>query len=192
MKQESTFIENHWAIDKEHNHISAFLPNPTLKSRVVNHLIEQIGNEKGKRFSISNSNEATQEVSNLSLDSIELPDFKPHYLINDDKICNYEMQQWVGHVVEIKDDVFVAKLDDLYLNTTHEIAEFEINEVSPGDKELLKLGASFYFSLGYQLKSGQVRKMSLLRFRRAKLWDESFVEKIESKIETVLSRITFE
>ena len=57
-------------------------------------------------------------------------------------------QNWIGHVLSLSNTDFTAKLLDKNDPTTFEIAQFEINEISKGDMELLKIGALFYWSIG--------------------------------------------
>jgi hypothetical protein len=85
------------------------------------------------------------------------------------KFNNYmcRSQNWVGHIIEITESEFTAKLIDKLDPTTYEIAQFEIDEVSQGDLGLLKMGALFYWSVGYANQNGQVSKQSLIRFKRS-------------------------
>lgn len=77
-------------------------------------------------------------------------------------------QIWIGYIDELYEDSFTAKLYDKADSTTYEIAEFSIQEdVSDGDKELLKVGAIFYWSLVSANKNGQVKKESFIRFKRS-------------------------
>lgn len=76
-------------------------------------------------------------------------------------------QNWIGHIIEFSDDGFTAKLLDKNDPTTYEMAEFDIADVSKGDIDLLKLGAIFYWSIGYANQNGQIIKQSLLRFKRS-------------------------
>lgn len=76
-------------------------------------------------------------------------------------------QNWIGHVIEIAENEFTAKLEDKNNPTTYEIAQFDIDEVSQGDQEMLKLGALFYWSVGKASINGQIIKQSMLRFKRS-------------------------
>lgn len=81
-------------------------------------------------------------------------------------------QRWEGYVTEIHSDSFIARLEDLTNPGTHELITFDLNDVSPEDEQLLKVGATFYFSVGYVLNNGQREKTSLLRFKRIAEWTE--------------------
>jgi len=76
-------------------------------------------------------------------------------------------QNWIGYITEITDDDFTAILEDKNNPTTNETAKFDIMDVSTGDIEMLKLGALFYWSVGYANIDGQVMKQSLIRFKRS-------------------------
>lgn len=84
------------------------------------------------------------------------------------------LQQWLGHVTEIdqESNLFTAKLQDLSSPGTYEIAEFEIRDIPEGDLDLLKIGAAFYWSLGYNYNRSQKTKQSAIRFQRLNDWTE--------------------
>ncbi|MFP4844288.1 hypothetical protein [Winogradskyella sp. PE311] len=71
-----------------------------------------------------------------------------------------------GYVSEIKDEYFVAKLEELDNSDTYEIGEFDLSDVDKGDIELLEVGSVFYWNFGYHVDRGQVKKMSEIRFQR--------------------------
>ena len=75
--------------------------------------------------------------------------------------------------MEIEDDKFSAKLEDITNPGTYEIVNFGLDDVSPEDSSFLKPGSTFYFSIGYTTTSGTVEKTSLLRFKRVADWTES-------------------
>ena len=80
-------------------------------------------------------------------------------------------QKWFGVVDEISETSFTATLTDLTKGGTKEIGDFEMKEVAYDDLALIKIGAGFYFSVGYQMnKSGQISRTSLLRFQRLSEW----------------------
>src|SRR5690606_14956573 len=81
-------------------------------------------------------------------------------------------QRWEGYVTEIHETGFTARLEDLTNPGTHEVITFDLEDISPDDESLLKLGATFYFSIGYVLNNGQREKTSLLRFKRIAEWTE--------------------
>lgn len=82
------------------------------------------------------------------------------------------IQQWLGHVIHIGEGSFTAKLHDLNHPGTYEMGEFEFREIPEGDRDLFKIGAAFYWSLGYSHNKSQLTKESSLRFQRLNNWTE--------------------
>ncbi len=83
------------------------------------------------------------------------------------------LQKWEGIVVEVGKEVFYARLYDLTSENPEEEAEFSIDEVSEEDRELLKAGAVFYWSIGYfTTRTGQRLRTSIIKFRRLPAWTE--------------------
>ena len=89
----------------------------------------------------------------------------------DSKLYFKQTLNWIGHVLEINEDHFVARLDETNNPGTYEVAEFDFEDVSGFDKKLIKLGAVFYWSVGYAVRSGQVMKESFIRFQRLPAWN---------------------
>lgn len=101
-------------------------------------------------------------------------------------------QNWVGHVIEINNDEFTAKLEDKNNPTTYELAEFSVEDVSHGDREMLKLGALFYWSVGYANQDGQVLKQSLLRFKRSVDITEAEFDTISNNANEIFNNLTWD
>lgn len=82
-------------------------------------------------------------------------------------------QKWICYITAINDNSFNADLYDVdHPGGTYEKGEFDKREVSVGDMELLKLGATFYWSIGFSSRGSQVEKKSLIRFQRLANWSE--------------------
>ncbi len=94
----------------------------------------------------------------------------------------YESQNWIGHVEEVNSDSFSARLIDLTNGGTNEFANFDKKDISEDDQQLLKVGAAFYYSLGYSSDKGQVSKKAILRFQR-------LIEKSQYNIDNSLDRL---
>ena len=104
-------------------------------------------------------------------DSFDLTEVQDKYGFKDSASYSIKTHCWQGYVVDINQNTFTAKLEGLKGNSgTYEIGEFEISEVSPDDKELLCTGAIFYLSVGSVMQNGQLKKESILRFKRAVNW----------------------
>lgn len=82
------------------------------------------------------------------------------------------LQKWEGIVLELSRDSFVARLTDLFGSSTEEEAEIAFEEIDPQDRELVRPGAVFYWSIGYDDKASGRERVSLIRFRRLPTWTE--------------------
>jgi hypothetical protein len=93
------------------------------------------------------------------------------------------IQQWRGTVIEIRDSEFDAELrDQTDLSRGREISTFKFDEVSEGDERLVKVGAVFYWSIGYELTESRQRKLvATVVFRRLPGWSKSEVAAVHEK-----------
>jgi hypothetical protein len=109
-------------------------------------------------------------------------------------IYQQSVQKWKCIVTGISKKTFRAKLEDLdeEVNTTYEVAEFDFEEISPSDLTLLSLGAVFYWSIGYEMKNGQLTKRSSIRFQRLVPWNESEYDTALEKAECFLTKIAWD
>jgi len=110
------------------------------------------------------------------------------------EIYQQSVQKWKCVVTDITQKKFRAKLEDLNeeVNTTYEVAEFDFEEVSPSDLSLLNLGAVFYWSIGYEMKNGQLTKRSSIRFQRLVTWSETEYDIALEKAECFLNNIAWD
>ncbi|MBC8986688.1 hypothetical protein H9X96_12965 [Pedobacter sp. N36a] len=113
-------------------------------------------------------------VSQDRLEALGDISFKEHY-------SYYTLtQRWLGTIIELNENGFIAKLEDLNSGGTFEYADFFNTEVSKDDKPLVKYGGVFYWSLGYANDKGSVKKESIIRFQRLPEWS---IEEIDSAID---------
>ncbi|MBF0320870.1 MAG: hypothetical protein HQL01_13810 [Nitrospirae bacterium] len=126
-------------------------------------------------------------------DSTELPPKNtiPAKLIrkgfHENKARTVSLQKWEGYVLEIFEDTFIARLIDLTNESPDEEAEFYIDDLSGEDKELLQLGAVFYWNIGYHIASGGQRtRGSTIRFRRLPAWRKEDIKSATQKAERLL------
>jgi hypothetical protein len=85
----------------------------------------------------------------------------------------YPLQEWEGYVVDIAGDTFTARLVDKTADKTveGEVGEFAVSDLTDDDRELLKPGAIFRWTIGYQrTKGGTKRRVSDIVFRRLPQW----------------------
>ncbi len=118
-----------------------------------------------------------------------VPEFSKEFMTYDRRKYYSNTQKWVGHILEIKEDLIIAKLNDINNPTTYEIAEFEKREIPFEDRELISIGAGFYWSLGYANDNGQIEKKSLIRFQRTKEWEEKDVDNIVDDVEDLYNKL---
>lgn len=77
------------------------------------------------------------------------------------------LQKWEGVVTAVNGAAFGSRLIDLTGARADQEAEISINEVSPRDRSRLKLGAVFYWYIGYRDEpNGDRERASRIRFRR--------------------------
>ena len=120
---------------------------------------------------INKIKEANLDITDYSVNEFKIPDF---YISSNEKyLKNYSVsyQSWLGHVIKIKSESFIAELNDLTNSGTKEIAEFDFEDISPNDKPLIELGAAFYWNIGKKMNKGQISNESIIRFQRLVDWD---------------------
>jgi hypothetical protein len=92
-----------------------------------------------------------------------------------------------GVVLEVRDDEFDARLVDLDGSEGDLDATFATEELSPDDVSLLRVGAVFYWTIGYF--DDQVRRRSRvsdLRFRRLPSEDPEGIADAEAEADQIL------
>jgi hypothetical protein len=97
------------------------------------------------------------------------------------------LQQWEGVVTEVCTDTFFAELDDL-TDTCRpvDIVELSLNEIAMEDRELVREGACFYWSIGYETSpGGTIRRISEIRMKRVPKWSRRSLEKLEREAESL-------
>jgi len=101
------------------------------------------------------------------------------------------LQRWEGYVVELKGDTFIARLADLDRSDAfEEQAEIDIREIREDDRSLLRLGGSFYWTIGYRAAvSGQRERVSIIRFRRLPDFTEEDIARAQAEAEQAIERI---
>ncbi|QTA80828.1 Uncharacterized protein dnl_31410 [Desulfonema limicola] len=96
------------------------------------------------------------------------------------------LQKWRGIVTDVCKEYFLAKLINLTDMGYDEQAEIFFSEITDEDIELIKPGAVFYWSIGYNHSStGQRRKFSDIRFRRLPDWSSKEIELARIKAKAV-------
>jgi len=103
------------------------------------------------------------------------------------------LQKFEGTVQSVTDDSFIARLVDKTNSVTEEEAEIPLAEIMPGDFEMVKPGAVFYWVIGYRREAhGQLSRSSMIRFQRLPSWSSAEVERAKQAAETFLSFLDLE
>ncbi|MBR0796118.1 hypothetical protein JQ615_12030 [Bradyrhizobium jicamae] len=98
------------------------------------------------------------------------------------------VQEWEGYVREIGSNSISADLVDITARSKRitEQAEIPLEELSDGDRERLKLGAVFRWSIGYQrASSGSKMRVSHIVFRDLPRWTARDLREAKSEAETL-------
>jgi hypothetical protein len=103
-----------------------------------------------------------------------------------------QTQNWIGHIIEIEGEKFLARLEDLNHSDTYELATFDFKDVSVEDQDLLSLGSIFYWSVGYAVRGSQIYKESFIRFQRLPPWDVEEFNKVADSSSGLRNRIGWE
>ncbi len=186
----NTSLNRHWVID---NNLFTDETQAIDKTVIEGTLQNKIEKRLNELKSLSTKNEDYNDPSNRQ-DSIafELPSYKKDYSIIENIKSFVRSQRWVGHITAIHDEYFEAKLTDITNPTTYEIGEFDLSDISSGDKELISIGAAFYWSIGRAVTNGQVENKSLIRFQRVVPWNVSALNKVVDRAEDVFENLNWE
>jgi hypothetical protein len=142
------------------------------KEQVLSYLTDPVADSEGRDLHKEFSNET------ISLDSsktslLSFPNIKP----TTQEARSVSLQKWEGVVLEVMQETFLARLVDLTNQNVEEDAEFDLEEISKGDRDFVKPGAIFYWSIGYlDSRSGQRTRASVIRFRRLPAWSKQEIE----------------
>jgi hypothetical protein len=86
------------------------------------------------------------------------------------------LQKWEGIVLQVNNDSMIARLLDLTNDGSDGEAEFNLSEIHSDDLPLVKIGALFYWNIGYMDKKGQRIRASIIRFKRIPNWRKDELE----------------
>lgn len=100
------------------------------------------------------------------------------------------LQKWQGYVLKVSDTSLFVRLVDLTQNAPDEEAEIPIEEISEDDRDLIKPGAIFYWSIGYlDSYSGQRSRVSVVRFQRIPAWSKAEIDAAHREAERLQQSI---
>ena len=101
-------------------------------------------------------------------------------------------QIWEGRVEALRDGYFSARLFNQTEGSGEAEAEFDIAEVSPDDRGLVRPGALFTWHLGkdqvlYEtpagVREGQIRKSAVIVFRRLPKWTRRDLDAVKAEVD---------
>ena len=132
-------------------------------------------------FAITGNGEIEKEIKTLI----------PRKIFDEKTNSSQILCKWEGAVARISGDTFIGRLKDLMdeKDSEHE-AEFTIDDLQEGDKELLEVGSIFYWYIGYMDTVGGTRtRISLLRFQRLPGWQKNKIKEIEIKAQQLREKL---
>lgn len=99
------------------------------------------------------------------------------------------LESWVGRVSEVLEDGFVARLSSSNIDGEEE-AEFDLEEVSNSDLDLVVEGAVFYWNVGYRTDRGGTKaRQSLITFRRLPAYTDTSLEEVETETGQIVKEL---
>jgi hypothetical protein len=101
--------------------------------------------------------------------------------------------EWEGLVQEVKEDSFFARLRNVKGAPAEyeEYAEFSIDEVPLGDRDLLLKGAIFRWVVGLESRSGTRQRYSRIVFRRLPAWTQRSLERSKAELSALVADIVW-
>ncbi|MCB0566867.1 MAG: hypothetical protein KDD01_21065 [Phaeodactylibacter sp.] len=109
-------------------------------------------------------------------------------------MAEQHVHKWEGIVSEVfeEEGSFSAILTGLNNGGPKEEVTLSFEEVSEEDMPLLKPGAIFYWNIGYEKLHGQVKKASIIRFKRLPEWTKKDWDQIMDKANELEKGIEWE
>lgn len=100
--------------------------------------------------------------------------------------CFNSKRKYQGEVRELTSEGFIARLRNLSESSPDEEAEFYFEDVSPNDKELVAIGALFYWNIGYMtLVGGQRLGGHTLVFKRLPVWTKTEIKAAKQRAKSL-------
>jgi hypothetical protein len=185
----STQQISRWQADDNPTEISTdIFPEAIVEGSILNGVKRDLFRMEEKYFfELSFSDKSVELKEDASLGEV-----RKFYGFKNANYYSKKTQRWIGHVVKIEGAKFFSRLDDLTNPGTHEMGEFDISEVSPEDIKLVERGAIFYWSIGDTMSNGQLKKESIIRFKRSSQWSANDIDAIEDRAEKILKNIPWD
>jgi hypothetical protein len=99
--------------------------------------------------------------------------------------------EWEGLVIEVGESSFKSRLRNMKGAKTEieEIAEFDLADIPPGDRDLLQPGGIFRWVIGLESRSGTRQRYSRIVFRRLPAWTTKSLKKSDQQLKELVSGI---
>ncbi len=99
--------------------------------------------------------------------------------------------EWEGLVLEIRGSSFTSRLRNIKGANSEfeEIAEFDLADVPPGDRDLLHPGGIFRWVVGLESRSGTRQRYSRIVFRRLPAWTRRSLKNSDQHLQKLVSGI---
>ncbi len=179
----NSYNQGHWVDD---NLLTVGNQNDFKNFEIWKNIIERFTNE----FKLKPLKETNEfDDSNINQMIQDIPKFTKYFDIVNAKKYSKRIQSWKGIVTSKNEKTFIAKLFDLNIGGTYEMGEFDNEDVSPDDVQLLSTGAIFYWSVGHYMENGQSVKRSDIRFQRLITLDEDDIEQTKLNLERKYSKL---
>jgi hypothetical protein len=93
------------------------------------------------------------------------------------------LQEWEGHVQEVGEHVFSARLVDLTQDSKEETEETDlpIEDLGEADRRLLIPGATFRWIIGYRWANGEKERFTRVVIRRLPIWTEQEIKSADQE-----------
>jgi len=185
---EETVIKDHWALDfpmTEHSDKNEYV---SFIEDVVSGDLKLI-NDKNSDILIFDQSDSRK--NDFEFELFAIPEYSKTFAIQKRKYTA-KTQKWIGYVIDIKENSFIAHLEELNDSTTYEIGEFDKFEILPDDLPLLSIGSTFYWSIGYLTNNSQRKKESTIKFRRLGNLSVEDFDRIKDKADNLFESINWE
>lgn len=95
------------------------------------------------------------------------------------------IQKWKGTVIEIDQDSFEARLEDLTLGGNDELEKFYFNDITADERDQLEIGKTFYWTIGQTeyIDTKKIERTSRIVFQRTLSWDIELLDSVKIAVE---------
>lgn len=162
----NSMSNSHWLLDNDVSNVWPNRKDVNSEITLINQKVESINDilEKGTDEELNNT--FSNRTKLIEVD--ELVSKSSYYNLTRRRIYTKNVVKWKGVIISISDSIFKARLYEIgSADATYETAEFNIQtDTTEQDRELIAVGAIFYWSVGNIIKNRTQSKISEIRLRR--------------------------